>query len=331
MSDFTYSPDYAKAVVTRQPRVRNASFGDGYQQRVADGINTDFEVWDLTFIRRTSDAAALDAQLRGYGGVTSFTWTPYGHDEIRVVCQQWSREKTDFGVDTINARFEQVAPAAPAYQAPAFTAFAITGVSSPMEVGASFGPAVTFTWSTSNSGNVATNSIEIDDAGTPVETGTANDGTHAETLGGAVTLTTAGTHVFNITGTDTEATEFTRALTLTWLWRRYYGANASPTLTEAAIEALASSGLATGYAGTYSMPAGGYKYICFAHAAGGQINSVKDANTGFDVPMAAGTFTDGGGFGFEKVSVTNAQGVTTDVRVYRTFNSLGGAITLTVT
>jgi hypothetical protein len=40
---------------------------------------------------------------------------------------------------------------------------------------------------------------------------------------------------------------------------------------------------------------------------------------------------DGGGTSYALVSVTNVNGVTTNYRVYRTANSLGGAITLIVT
>lgn len=223
------------------------------------------------------------------------------------------------------------------YAAPAFSSFAISGVSSPVEVGYSFGAGVTFTWGTTNSGNVAANAITINDAGSPVATSQANDGTQAVTLGGAVTRTTAGTHAFSIDGVNTHAGTFTRSLTITWSWRLYYGAQAATTLSAAQILALASSALATSYAGSFATAAGGYKYICLADAAGGQITTVKDAATLLAVPMATSadhanySNVDGGGFSYALVSVTNAQGVTSNVRVYRTKNSLGGAVTLVVT
>jgi len=86
LSDFTYTPAYSSQLKTAQ-RVRTASFGDGYEQRVADGINTQPEVWQLTFTNvDTATADAIEAQLKGYAGVTAFTWTPPGRSQIKVVC-----------------------------------------------------------------------------------------------------------------------------------------------------------------------------------------------------------------------------------------------------
>lgn len=224
------------------------------------------------------------------------------------------------------------------YASPAFTAFAITGVATSVEVGLSFGPSATFTWSTSNSGNVTTNSIGITDTtlSTTITSGQPNTGSFAATLAGAVTRTTAGTHVFGINGTNTNSVTFNGSLTISWLWTLYYGPSTNVTLTGAQILALASTAL-QGYPGTYVETAAGFKYLCLADAAGGQINSVKDQSTGFNVPMAtsadnaAYSNVDGGGFSYALVSVTNAHSVTTNVRVYRSTNNLGGAVTLVVT
>lgn len=219
------------------------------------------------------------------------------------------------------------------YQIPSFTAFSIAGVSSPLEVGASFGPNVTFTWSTSQPGNIEPNTVDIYDLVTSdgVATGLANDGSQAVTLPDAITRTTAGTYGFSIGASDLNDDSIERILTLTWQWRRYYGASANTTLTGAQILALANNGLATGYAGSYPMAAGGYKFIALAAAVGSQINSVRDASTQLSVPMAPGSFTDGGGYGYELVNVTNVQGVVTAVRLYRTLNALGSTVTLAVT
>jgi len=219
------------------------------------------------------------------------------------------------------------------YQAPGFTSFGITGVAGSVEVGYSFGPSATFTWSTSNSGNVTANTIGLTDTtlSTTIATAQANSGSYAAALAGAVTSTVAGSHTFGISGTNSQAGTFNGSFTVSWFWRLYYGVQAASSLTAAQILALAANQLASSYGGTYSMGASGYKYLCLADAAGGQLNTVKDQSTGFNVPMNTGTFTDGGGFGYEKVSVTNAQSVTTLVRVYRTLNNLGGAVTLVVT
>jgi hypothetical protein len=225
------------------------------------------------------------------------------------------------------------------YQLPAFSSFAISGESTTQEVGDTIPASVTFTWGTTNSTNVDANTIDIRDTTSVLDLilGTANDGTQAVVMPGLIQKVTATTHAFSITGVNTHAASFTRALTFTWYWRRHYGTDVATILDSAGIGALVSSGLATGYSGTYAYAAGGYKYLCFADAAGGQVNSVKDQSTGFSVPMvtvagdAAYSNVDGGGFYYALVSRTNTFGVTTNYRVYRTLNILGGAITLLVT
>jgi len=48
MTTFTFSPKYG-AALSKEPRVKMAQFGDGYQQRVGDGINTIAREWSLNF------------------------------------------------------------------------------------------------------------------------------------------------------------------------------------------------------------------------------------------------------------------------------------------
>ena len=69
----TYAtPDKA---LTRQstPRVLVANFGDGYEQRIADGINTLNEIYNLTFATRLKeDIDDIVAFLDAKKGVSSF-------------------------------------------------------------------------------------------------------------------------------------------------------------------------------------------------------------------------------------------------------------------
>ena len=107
MSDFTYNPS-ASSARSRKPRVLSAPFGDGYEQRVADGINTAPAIWSLTFVRGDTDASAIETFLEGKNGVTSFTWTPPGGSEIRVLCREWNRSFAGVNHNVITCTFEQV-------------------------------------------------------------------------------------------------------------------------------------------------------------------------------------------------------------------------------
>lgn len=220
-----------------------------------------------------------------------------------------------------------------AYLAPAFTSFAITGATT-QEVGQTFSGSKTFTWATSNSGNVAANSIEIEDFTTSTTLGSslANDGSEAFSI--SVSHNLPASHVWKITGTNSQASTFNTTTTVAWRWRLYYGTSVSITLTESAIEALAGSTLTTSFAATYSYAGGGYKYLCFPDSFGGP-SSFKDQATQLNVAMC-----DSGddpsysntenGFNYALVSVTNAFSQNTNYRVYRTKNILGGSINIIV-
>ena len=207
------------------------------------------------------------------------------------------------------------------YQAPSFTSFSFAGVSSPLEVGASIAANRTAIWSTSNSANVAVNSISVLDitSSATIASGLSNSGSTNLTYA-AVTHTTATSHNFRISATNSQSGAFTRDFGVSWSWRLFYGESASGgPLIEADIHALRVSGLQSSFAGTYSFAAGGYKYWAFP-ASMGNISVAKDISTNLAVPLLA----------VYDVTVTNSFGVATSYHVYRTLNSLGGAITIQI-
>jgi hypothetical protein len=224
------------------------------------------------------------------------------------------------------------------YQAPGFTAFAITGQSTTLEVGASISSgAKTFTWSTSNGGNVQANSISIVDTtlSATLASGLANDGTESLSIS-AITDSAPQTHVWTVSGTNTESGGFSRTFTVSWLWKAYAGTSASATLDASGIQALADfASLTSTPLRTYSLSVGGYKYVAFPDSFATP-SLWKDPATGFNVPLAtvidnaAYSHTDSAGNQYAIVSVTNANSVTTNFRVYRSQNTLGGSLSLQV-
>jgi len=107
MSDFNYQPLFGanKPIV---PRVKSAKFGDGYQQRVGDGININPQTWNLTFTDSDVNIDAIESFFELKSGIDSFTWTPQGASEIRVICKDWNRSYDTPDTDTIQCTFEQV-------------------------------------------------------------------------------------------------------------------------------------------------------------------------------------------------------------------------------
>jgi len=207
------------------------------------------------------------------------------------------------------------------YQVPAFSSFSMSGQSSTLEVGNSTLVNPTFTWGTTNSTNIQENSISILDitGSSTIVSGLSNDGSQAVTFS-AITKTSASSHVLRISGINTRSDAFTRNLTFSWYWKLYYGTSASAgPLSEANIEALTSSSLSSGFAGSYTFAAGGYKYFCYSSALG-TATSFKDSSTMLDVAMES-PYT---------VSVTNSFGIVQNYNVHRTTNVLGSGITIVV-
>lgn len=109
MPTFTYAPDYS-AQQQIAPRVKSMRFGDGYEQRQADGINTQPAVWNLTFANRTNtDTNSIHTFLSARGGFEAFDWVPPDSTAtIKVLCREWSKTMNRFNLNTITATFEQV-------------------------------------------------------------------------------------------------------------------------------------------------------------------------------------------------------------------------------
>lgn len=108
MATFTWIASTGASLSIR-PNVRRVAFGDGYEQRVAFGINTQPEVWSLEFRgKTTTEAAAIDAFLRAHGAVESFTWTTPTGAAGKFICEEWSRSVDEPNIETMRATFKQV-------------------------------------------------------------------------------------------------------------------------------------------------------------------------------------------------------------------------------
>lgn len=106
MSTFTYIPVYGATETTRA-RVLKAQFGDGYVQRVADGINNYPRTWSLTFSKTQSDIETILTFLETEGGVTSFDWTPPRGSAGKWICEEWNTSVND-GYDQLTVQFTEV-------------------------------------------------------------------------------------------------------------------------------------------------------------------------------------------------------------------------------
>lgn len=109
MSTFTWSPALDPQKVVK-PAVRTAKFGDGYEQRTADGINNLLPSWSLVFNNDKVVIQEIEDFLDATGGWQSFDWTPPRGVAGKFVADQgWTRTVRAPNVDTLTVTFRQVA------------------------------------------------------------------------------------------------------------------------------------------------------------------------------------------------------------------------------
>lgn len=103
---FTWYPD-AGGVETTTPTVSVTKFGDGYEARLAKGINAVPTKWALTFTRAVGEAQSIRAFLVRQAGVTAFIWTTPLVETGVWVCRNWKLTR-DRGTTQVTCEFERV-------------------------------------------------------------------------------------------------------------------------------------------------------------------------------------------------------------------------------
>lgn len=104
---FTWSPDMG-AQRSVKANVMQTKFGDGYEQRVAKGINTMPKSWQVTFSRVATVASDILAFLEARGGREAFDWVDPMDVTGTYVCREWRSTQQTRGVYVVTATFEQV-------------------------------------------------------------------------------------------------------------------------------------------------------------------------------------------------------------------------------
>ena len=113
----TYATPDKQLTKTSNPRVLTAKFGDGYEQRVADGINTLNETYSLTFKHRAkADIDDIVLFLDTQKNVTKFTLTlpdtnnttRSGERDVKVVAEQYTTNYEYDDFYTLNVTLRRV-------------------------------------------------------------------------------------------------------------------------------------------------------------------------------------------------------------------------------
>lgn len=109
-AQFIWTPSYQSSV-TINPRVKAIKFGDGYEQRIRDGINTILLELDLRFDNRSAqEITAIAHFLYEKSGYKSFLFLPAApYNTIkRFVARNWTQIPEFYDNHSLTAKFEEV-------------------------------------------------------------------------------------------------------------------------------------------------------------------------------------------------------------------------------
>lgn len=110
MATLPFEPKVAgDSSVAVTPRTLRVDFGDGYNQRAGDGLNTTPGKWSLKWDLKATDATTLIAFFKTHGGHTSFDWTPPRETvSQKFIVNDWNEVPYGESGATITANIEQV-------------------------------------------------------------------------------------------------------------------------------------------------------------------------------------------------------------------------------
>lgn len=98
----------ANMQVSIQPKVKTIKFGDGYEQRIQNGINADLRTYSIMITVRRDEELWINEFFTRHAGYKAFLWrNPHTNREIRVKCPSWSANVMNTAT-TITATFEEV-------------------------------------------------------------------------------------------------------------------------------------------------------------------------------------------------------------------------------
>ena len=104
---FAWFPDEG-STENIKPSVTSNKFGDGYEQRTTQGINSEVITWTLSFTANNTDSLPIRAFLRARGAKDAFQWVnPFGELGL-YVCRDWTSSKVSPSLVKIDAKFDRV-------------------------------------------------------------------------------------------------------------------------------------------------------------------------------------------------------------------------------
>lgn len=95
--------------MTEGYRVKRVSFGDGYSQRVSDGLNSKVQQWRLSYNGiSNAEAETLRNFFRGLGGTGLIEWTPFNQSvELKWTANNFSCRPSSATTSDVTVTLQQ--------------------------------------------------------------------------------------------------------------------------------------------------------------------------------------------------------------------------------
>lgn len=107
----TFSPTIAPSYnspKSKEFKVLTANFGDGYKQRVGDGINNVSETWELSWgLLTLAQADNITDFFDARDGTDSFDWTTPDGDTKKFFTSSYGRTPVANNIFSVSARLEE--------------------------------------------------------------------------------------------------------------------------------------------------------------------------------------------------------------------------------
>lgn len=104
-----HNPNYGSRIKKR-PKLREATFGDGYTQRTGVGLNNVDKTLELEWpTLSAAEADTIEAFFESHDDGTHFLYQePRAAAASKYIVREWDREMVAFDTDAIFATFERV-------------------------------------------------------------------------------------------------------------------------------------------------------------------------------------------------------------------------------
>lgn len=106
METFTFAPNWGMKL-SREPKVKTLAFGDGYEQRLKQGLNHNLRSYSLAFSGDVAKMRQIDDFLTRHEGYKAFLWTPRHSTQGKFKCEKWEIDQTESHW-TISCEFKEV-------------------------------------------------------------------------------------------------------------------------------------------------------------------------------------------------------------------------------